>query len=153
MAKLGLSATQTYVGFDFWANKFVPPWSGTLAFSVPPTESRILAVRPVSNEPMVVSTNRHVSQGIYDILGESWDAATKTLRGTSRVVAGDPYELRIYAAAGGGGNWTAASSAVSAADASAGVAAMPPVQSGPEVRATFKPGTANRQIDWSVVFK
>jgi hypothetical protein len=141
------------VGFDFWANQFVPPFTGTLAFSVPPTESRIIAVRPVSNEPMVVSTNRHISQGIYDILNESWDAATKTLRGTSRVVANDPYELRIYASRGAAGNWTAASSTVSAADTGAGVVAMPPVQSGAEVRATFQPGAANRQIDWSIVFQ
>jgi hypothetical protein len=153
LKKLGLSSTATYVGFDFWANKFVPPFTGTLSFSVPPTESRIIAVRPVSGEPMAVSTSRHISQGIYDILDENWDLATKTLRGTSRVVGGDPYELRIYASRGAAGNWNAVSSAVSAADASAGVVAGPPAQNGPEVRVTFKPGTANRQIDWSIVFQ
>jgi hypothetical protein len=139
------------VGFDFWANKFVAPFSGTLNFSVAPTDSKIIAVRPVSANPMVVSTNRHVSQGIYDILEENWNAGTKTLSGKSKVVGNDTYELRIYAA-NGAGNWTVASSSVSAADMGAGVTATAPTQNGAEVRATFKSPT-NRQIDWSVVFK
>jgi len=151
MAKLGLSATQQYVGFDFWANKFVAPFSGTFNFSVAPTASRIVAVRPLTGNPMVVSTNRHVSQGIYDILQETWDAGTKTLSGKSRVVGNDPYELRIYAANGSGGNWTAASASVSAADQTANVTVAPIAQSAAEVRATFRSPT-KREITWSVVF-
>jgi len=148
MAKLGLSATQQYVGFDFWANKFVAPFSGTLNFSIAPTESRIIAVRPLGADPMVVSTNRHISQGIYDIQQENWNGGTKTLSGTSKVVANDTYELRIYAP----GTWMVGSSSVSSADQTAGVTSTAPTQSGPEVRATFK-STTSRQIQWSVVFK
>jgi hypothetical protein len=148
MARIGLSSTEQYVGFDFWANKFVAPFSGTLNFSIAPTDSRIIAVRPVGTDPMVVSTNRHISQGIYDITQENWNGGTKTLSGTSHVVAGDTYELRIWAP----GTWMVGSSAVSAADMTAGVTATMPTQSGQEVRATFK-ATSNRDINWSVVFK
>ena len=151
MAKLGLSASQQYVGFDFWANKFVAPFSGTLDINVAPTDSRIIAVRPVSGNPMVVSTSRHISQGIYDILQETWDAGSKTLSGKSRVVGNDPYELRIYAANASGGNWTAGSATVSAADQTAGVTVAPVAQSAAEVRVTIR-STTSREISWSVVF-
>ncbi len=151
LAKLGLSSTTTYVGFDFWANKFVAPFSGTIPINLAPTASQIIAVRAVSGHPMVVSTNRHVSQGIYDIVSENWDAGSKTLSGTSHVVGNDPYELRIYAS-NGSGNWTATMASVSSADQGAGVTANPIAQTGAEIRVTFKsPG--NRDVKWSVVFK
>src|SRR5262249_2629698 len=113
--------------------------------------SQIIAVRAVSGNPMVVSTNRHVSQGIYDIVSETWDAGSKTLSGTSHVVGNDPYELRIYAAKDGGGNWIVGTASVSSDDTSAGVTASVAPQSGAEVRATFK-SSQNRDIKWSVTF-
>jgi hypothetical protein len=152
LAKLGLLPAAQYVGFDFWANTFVMPFSGTFDFSIVPTASRIVAVRPVSGKPMVISTSRHVSQGIYDIVEEKWDASTKTLSGTSHVVAGDPYERRIWAANADGGSWTAASAAVSTADQTAGVTVMPPSQKGNELRVTLQPKT-DRDVSWSVVFQ
>ena len=60
----------------------------------------ILAVRPESDHPQVVSTSRHVTQGMVDLLDEHWDFATKTLRGRSKIVAGDPYEIRVALGAG-----------------------------------------------------
>ena len=55
----------------------------------------ILAMRPEADHPQVVSTSRHVTQGMVDLLEEKWDPATKTLSGRSKLVAGDPYEIRI----------------------------------------------------------
>jgi hypothetical protein len=52
-------------------------------------------VRPQAEHPQLLSTSRHITQGLIDVLEESWDAGTKTLSGKSRVVGGDPYELRI----------------------------------------------------------
>ncbi len=67
---------------------------------LPPGGCKVLAVKHFVNDmgcPTVLSTSRHVTQGIVDLSNEKWDAATNTLSGTSRVVANDPYELRIYA--------------------------------------------------------
>ena len=61
-----------------------------------PAESCIaLAIRPRANHPQLISTSRHVTQGIVDVADEKWDAATKTLSGRSKLVGEDPYELRI----------------------------------------------------------
>ena len=57
--------------------------------------SRAIALRAASDKPQILSTSRHVTQGLVDLAKVQWDDASKTLRGTSRVVAGDDYEIRI----------------------------------------------------------
>lgn len=94
-AALELSPKVPYAAFDFWGNTFETPFSDSFEVEVPPATCRVFAVRPVVDHPFVLSSNRHITQGIVDIEEEVWDADQKTLRGRSRVVAGDPYELRI----------------------------------------------------------
>ncbi len=101
LGKLGLNKSLTYVGYDFWANEFVAPFSGTLEQTLPSGRCRVIAVKPVADHPVLVSTSRHITQGLMDVLEEKWDAASKKLRGKSKVVAGDLYELRIALPAGG----------------------------------------------------
>jgi len=93
--RMGLPKAKRFTAFDFWDNQLLPPIEGRLKVTVPPASCMILAVRPETDHPQVISTSRHVTQGMVDLLEEKWDAAGKTLRGRSRVVAGDPYEIRI----------------------------------------------------------
>jgi hypothetical protein len=98
--KLGLPPAAGYVGFDYWADRFVPPFSGNLQADVPAGSCSILALRGVADHPQAVSTSRHITQGVVDLAAEAWDEAAGVLSGTSRVVAGDPYEIRIVVPAG-----------------------------------------------------
>ena len=95
MGKLGLDSETTYDVFDYWANEFADPIRGALEQTLPPATCRVLAMRPQAEHPQLLSTSRHITQGLIDVLEESWDSGTKTLSGRSRVVGGDPYELRI----------------------------------------------------------
>ena len=45
---------------------------------------------------MLISTSRHVRQMAFDIKDLAYDGGQRMLRGVSRAVAGDPYQLRIY---------------------------------------------------------
>ena len=74
---------------------FLPEVKDALSETLPPHACRIIALRPIENHPFVLSTSQHVTQGMSDIIEEHWDDATHTLSGKSRVVGGDPYELRI----------------------------------------------------------
>jgi len=105
--RIGLPKADRYVGFDYWADRFVEPFGSVLESDLPPASSRILAIRPVSEHPQVISTSRHIAQGIPDLIEEKWDEGARALTGVSRVVAKDPYELRI-AAMGQGKPWKAA---------------------------------------------
>lgn len=93
---IGLPEAKEYVAFDFWGNQFLGPFTDKLSIEIPPTSCVILAVRPVEDHPILLSTSQHVTQGIVDVLEENWDSETKKLSGLSHVVADKPYELRIY---------------------------------------------------------
>lgn len=95
MGRLGLDVEKTYVGFDYWADEFTEPICGRFEQELEAGSCKVLALRAAANHPQLVSTSRHITQGVVDVLEERWDAAERNLSGCSLVVGGDPYELRI----------------------------------------------------------
>ena len=75
--RIGLPAARRFVAFDFWGNRLLPPIEGRLKVTLPPASCMILAVRPEADHPQVISTSRHVTQGMVDLLDEKWDAANE----------------------------------------------------------------------------
>lgn len=138
------SASGKYVGFDYWADKFVAPFGGKLTAKLPPGSCRVIALRAVEDRPVLVSTSRHITQGVVDVQAEAWNAASNTLSGTSRLVAGDPYELRIFAP-----DHTLVSAEAAAGN---GALATKVSQKGPNVRVTIT-GTDGGLTKWKVIFK
>lgn len=148
--KLGLDANTEYVAFDYWQNALVPAIKGRLQIAVPAESCRVIAVRPRANHPQLLSTSRHITQGIVDVLEEKWDARKKTLSGRSSLVSGDAYELRIVAEAGGK-LYAADAVEVSSNDKAASVKAAS-VTDDKLVRATIISPTS-RDVSWTVKFK
>ena len=109
-AYAGLDPEKTYVGFDFWGNAFVPPFKGRLQAEVAPSSCRVIACVPMADHPVLVSTSRHVSSPAFGVENVEWEDneswwrglfwGRSVLRGESKVVAGDRYELRLYVPAG-----------------------------------------------------
>ncbi len=128
--RIGLPTAKAYVGFDYWADRFLEPFSEALEADVPAGACRVLALRPAADHPQVVSTSRHITQGVVDLVEERWDAEARTLMGTSRVVAGDPQEVRVVTG-GGGERWKAGKAELVGAPAGATVSVT---QEGPHVR-------------------
>ena len=62
---------------------------------LPGGSCQILAIQPLCDHPQLLSTSRHITQGMVDAADETWDATSMTLSARSKVVASDPYELRI----------------------------------------------------------
>jgi Melibiase len=152
----GLDPKAIYDAFDFWGNK---PISGLTdwSFDVPARSCLVLALRPRSEFPGLVSTSRHVTQGAVDLVSEKWDASTGTLSGVSRVVGGSPYELRftqqvMQIVQDENNNHTPVSSAkVSAADIAAGVQISTINQADGWARVTIESPTS-REVQWTVSF-
>jgi hypothetical protein len=142
--RLPRSASGKYVGFDYWADEFVAPFGDKLTAKLAPGSCRVIALRAVEDRPVLVSTSRHITQGVVDVQAEAWDAKSNILSGTSLLVPGDPYELRIFAPG---------HTAVSAeAAAGSGALATKVSQSGPNVRVKIT-STAGGQTKWKVIFK
>ena len=95
LAKIGLPCDGEQIAFDFWANALTPPFHGRLTQTLPPQSCVVLAVRPVLDRPQLISTSRHITQGMVDVKEERWDAKSRMLSGVSQTVASDRYELRI----------------------------------------------------------
>jgi hypothetical protein len=148
--KIGLPPAPAYVAFDFWENKFLPPFSKTLESDLPPDSCRILAVRPVSEHPQLLSTSRHITQGMIDVRQEHWDSKTNTLSAISQVVGRDPYELRVVVPEGEH-SWHATQISLSTEDHAAGVTAHL-AEDGPRLRATIVSAT-NRAVNWTIYFE
>lgn len=139
----------TYVGFDYWSDRFVQPFSGTLEAQLRPSCCRVISIRQLGDRPVLVSTSRHVTQGIVDVDQEDWNSRKYEMRGKSKVVGEDPYELRIYAPADSG-PWQVRSADVSQADSQAGVT-IESEQAGQEIRVTIN-SSENRSVSWKLLF-
>jgi hypothetical protein len=96
-----------------------------------------------------VSTSRHITQGIVDVVEQRWNSQRKILSGKSKVVGSDPYELRIFAPTDGE-HRKVNSVNISRADKQAGVT-IKTRQTGPEVRITIN-SPKNRLVCWEILF-
>jgi len=142
IGKLGLDRSKTYIAFDYWQNRLSSNIKGRLSETLPGATCRILALKPESDHPQLISTSRHITQGMIDVLEENW--AGKTLSGKSTVVGDDPYELRIALPAKG--SWKATEAAADGADIKL---------SAPEkglIRATITT-PENKTIAWRISFE
>lgn len=148
-AKAGLDDGKTYHAFDFWSGEPLPDFKGDFKFELAPESCRVIAVRAAEAHPLLLSTSRHVTQGIVDVSNEIWDAPAATLAAQSAVVANDPYELRISGLADGG-SWSPLGVQLSDADRSAGVTASMKVD-GTLLRVTLN-SPVSRAVKWSVKF-
>jgi len=140
----------TYVGFDYWADKFVTPFTGALEAELRPASCRVISIQQLIGRPVLVSTSRHITQGIVDVVEQSWDSRKNELSGKSRVVGSDPYELRIFAPTDTADRQFS-SADISKADHKADVT-IKTKQTGPEIRITIN-SPENRLVSWKVVFK
>lgn len=134
--RIGLPAAAEYIAFDFWKNRFLPAFRGEMTANLLPASCRVLAIRPATNHPQLISTSRHITQGVLDVIEEKWDAATRTLSGVSRVVGNDPYELRVVVPVG----------------EQSFRAVAPATQDGPNVRMTFNSATS-AEVKWAIRFE
>lgn len=104
LADLGLPAEREHLVFEFWTQRFLGRVTGS--FTAPAMDEstglHVFAIRETRPHPWVLSTTRHISQGAVSLVAEAWDPKTRTLTGTSRVIAEDPYVLTVHAPTGFG---------------------------------------------------
>lgn len=148
LQRLDMPADLTYAAYDFWENRFVGLFDKTVAVTLAPRSCSVLALRACRGYPIVLSTSRHVTQGMIDVFHEHWEPSTRTLAATSRVVGRCPYELRIYAPVGICGK--ALNVSVADEDRTAGVVAS--LDHADDVVRVSITSQGSREVRWSVQF-
>jgi hypothetical protein len=94
---LRLAPGKEYIVYEFWSRKLIGTFKGTFVpRPVSPYDCDIYSVVEKQDRPVLISTSRHIRQMAFDIKDLTYDAQQRMLRGLSRAVAGDPYQLRIY---------------------------------------------------------
>jgi hypothetical protein len=152
--KAGLDPVRNYYGFDFWGNAPVASFGGEFKFDVPAQSCRVIAVRATAGHPVLVSTSRHVTQGMVDVTGENWRGSSQTLSGASQIVGSDPYELRVAGLNEGGKHWKLIAATIAAADLTAGVSITPKAVASGEagwLRVLITSGNS-RNVKWRLKF-
>lgn len=94
---LGLDRKATWHAFDFWRQAYLGrlDGAGVLSVSLRGGEVAMISLRRVGKAPQVVSTNRHIMQGMMECHGIKWDSDRKALRGAVDVVGGEPFVLSV----------------------------------------------------------
>jgi hypothetical protein len=147
--KLGLpnGEKDVYIVYAYWGDSFIK-FKGAIEASQDPSSCNIIAIRRALKRPVLIGTSRHITQGIVDLIEEKWDERANILSGKSKVVGGDPYEIRICAPTR---EWQAVRAKVSEGDRRAEVTADIK-QLGPRIRVTIK-SPENREVSWEVAFE
>ena len=149
--RLGLEPAATQVGFEFWTNRLIDPIQGSLRRRVAARTAEIIAVRETAARPVLLSTSRHVTQGLVDVKRLQWSDKESTLLGDSLLVGGDPYELRVVMPhATVADQWRVKQAVVSNLDTTAGVT-VDVKQEETLLRVTLL-SPASRTVSWSVGF-
>jgi len=99
-ADLGLDPAGEYLVFEFWSKKLLGFFSGGFAPGPldPAFRVQALCIRERQPGPQLVATSRHLTCGGPELAELRWDGCA--LRGRSRLVGGDPYEIVITEPAG-----------------------------------------------------
>lgn len=94
---IGLDPKAEYHAYEFWTDTYLGKLPGTarLARELEPHHCAMISLRKVQANPQVVSTNRHLLQGWVDLTDVKWNAASKILSGTARVIGGEPFHIAI----------------------------------------------------------
>lgn len=94
---VGLDPAGHYHAYEFWTDTYLGKLRGTdrIERELSPNCCAMVSLRKVQAHPQVISTDRHVLQGWVDLADVRWDAKTKTLSGTARVIGGEPFKIVV----------------------------------------------------------
>jgi hypothetical protein len=95
---LGLDPKKLYYIFDFWNDHYIGCIRGSdrLSQQLRPGEARMMSIHEKLDHPQFISTNRHILQGVLDMVKCEWQPQKKKLVGNSRLlVADEPYIITI----------------------------------------------------------
>ena len=93
--ELGLVGGE-YIVYDYKLNRLVGIIDRTFTVSLGGCESRIFSIRENLGRPQVISTSRHISQGVAEIRDMQWNEQSCELTIRAEVIRENAYTLTLY---------------------------------------------------------
>lgn len=81
--------------FDFWNSEYLGAWEKGISIEIPPKSSKVLTFLPDNGSIQLISTNRHITQGVPDLLSLKYNEKELSIEGKSNLIKNDPYELNF----------------------------------------------------------
>ena len=95
--RIGLSREGYFTVFDFWQERYHGTAMGQLNLTVQPGAVRLLGFRRYESRPMLLASDRHITQGALDHTRVEWDPERLTLSGSFEAIAGTECNLHVLA--------------------------------------------------------
>jgi len=94
---LGLESSGHYHAFEFWTQTYLGVLSGSdeLSLKLRGGESAMVSLRKVEEHPQMISTNRHIMQGMMDCHTLNWSGKKNALSGKVDVIGGEAFVLTV----------------------------------------------------------
>jgi hypothetical protein len=84
-----------YHAFDFWKQKYLGEVDSKLNFdALVEGHCQVVSLRLVQDHPQILGTERHISQGAFDLEAVKWNK--NTLTGAYRVATGQKWSMSIF---------------------------------------------------------
>ncbi len=90
-----LDPDKRYYAYEFWDDSLVGEFSGrdSIRIDLRPGEAKMISIREKSDVPQMLSTDRHIMQGMIETRNIRWDAGKMLLTGEINLIEGEPMEL------------------------------------------------------------
>lgn len=92
-AELGLDPARTYAVYETWTDAWQGFRSGAFAMTVPRHAVRLLVVHPKADRPILLSSDRHITRGLEDVV--DFRAADGRIDLKVKCVAGHTTTVRV----------------------------------------------------------
>jgi len=94
LSSLGIDA-ENYLYYEYYSGETQDIENGVITANLDPFETKIYAIREQMAHPQIVSTNRHVTQGIIELKKDEWNEKERTLSLTADLVGQDLYTVSV----------------------------------------------------------
>ncbi len=85
-----------YLVYDYFNKEFLGICSGKIVLDLKPYESKILSIRRKVSHPQIISTSRHITQGVAEIKDMNWEEKSKTLSIKADLISKENYVVTLY---------------------------------------------------------
>lgn len=88
-------ALETPVAFEFYESALAEVNDHTLTITLKPNETKVFALRETAAHPQILSTSRHITQGVLEIQATHWQPEQRCLTLTADLVEKDLYTVTV----------------------------------------------------------
>ncbi len=93
--KLGLQKDSYYHVYNFWEEEYVGCFNYGVFVNLAPASCKVFSIVKATDKPQLISTNRHITQGVDDILLAKIMVTKNEIKyvGKSKIIANDEYKI------------------------------------------------------------